>query len=246
MSLDESGVGSWRDVFGHRVRKALWLGVGLAVIQQVTGINAIIYYANQIFDRAGFTTAAEQADATLFAVGLVNVLATFIAIAFVDKFGRKPLLLTGLVGMFFSLVLVGAAFMRFSATDEPTGPSLLGIITMIALVTYIISFAFSLGPVVWTVINEIYPNRIRGRAVAVATAVNWLSAFVVTQSFLSLLDEIGDATTFFLFAGIAVLSFVWIWREVPETKGGSLEDMEEVFDLPPEKVKGVYPSHIDE
>ncbi len=221
---------SWGEVFSPGVRRALWVGVGLAVFQQVTGINAIIYYADRIFDLAGFTTAAEQTTATLFAVGAVNVAATFIAVAFVDRFGRRPLLLTGLVGMGVSLTAVGLSFAFLDESATAGGaPSAVGIITLVSLVVYIASFAFSLGPVVWTVISEIYPSAIRGRAVSVATAANWAAAFVVSMTFLNLLDAIGETATFLLFAVLSAVTFVWIARKVPETRGKSLEEIQEVW-----------------
>lgn len=227
---DERDQASWGEVFGKTLRRPLLVGVGLAVFQQITGINAIIYYANEIFAKAGFTTPEQQAKATLYAIGVVNVLATLIAVGFVDKVGRRPLLLAGLVGMTLSLATVGFAFLAFDETATQSGPSTVGIVTVICLVVFIASFAFSLGPVVWTVINEIYPNRVRGRAVAVATAVNWASAFVVSQSFLTLVDRIGTAATFWLFSGFSVVAFLWIWRKVPETKGRSLEEIQEIWE----------------
>jgi sugar porter (SP) family MFS transporter len=225
---EREGQASWGEVLSPSLRRALWLGLGLAVLQQVTGINAIIYYANEIFAEAGFTTAEQQAKATLWAVGVVNVLATLIAVAWVDKFGRRPLLLTGLVGMTVSLGAVGGSFAALdahpeSATSTTTG----GIVTVLALVVFIASFAFSMGPIVWTLIAEIYPNRVRGRAISVATAANWLAAFLVAQFFLSLVDAIGESTTFFLFAALCVVSFVFVWFLVPETKGRSLEEIQE-------------------
>ena len=107
-----------------------------------------------------------------------------------------------------------------------TGPTEAGVVTLVALVVFIASFAFSLGPVVWTVINEIFPNRVRGRAVSVATAVNWFSAWLVSQFFLTLIDAIGTSLTFFLFAAFSVIAYVWVWRTVPETKGLSLEQIQ--------------------
>jgi MFS family permease len=147
------------------------------------------------------------------------VLATFIAIAFIDRLGRRPLLLAGLVGMGISLAVVGAA----SFAD------LHGVVTLIALVAFIVSFAFSLGPVVWTVINEIFPGAIRGRAVAFATAINWASAFVVSQFFLSLVNLIGEAQTFWLFSSFCAAALVWVYLRVPETKGRSLEEIEKLW-----------------
>jgi sugar porter (SP) family MFS transporter len=222
---------TWGEVFGRSMRKPLMVGVGLAVFQQITGINAVIYYSNEIFQKAGFVTPQDQAQATLYAVGAVNVLATFIAVAYVDRFGRRPLLLAGLVGMTVSLTTVGFAFLAFdeSATNGGTTPSVVGIITLISLVVFIASFAFSLGPVVWTVISEIYPNRVRGRAIAVTTAVNWAAAGLVSLFFLSLLNAIGSSATFWLFAFFGVVAYVWIWKKVPETKGRSLEEIQEIW-----------------
>lgn len=230
---EEKGAASWREVFNPAWRRPLVIALGLAIFQQITGINAIIYYANQIFAAAGFSTPASQTMATTWAVGGVNVAATFIAIAFIDKAGRRPLLLTGLVGMGLALAVVGLAFLSIDgdvagqATGAAgSGPTMAGIVTLAALVVFIVSFAFSLGPVTWTVINEIFPGRVRGRAVAVATAVNWGSAFLVSQFFLSLIDSIGTTATFWLFAFFCLAGWIWIYRTVPETKGRTLEDIE--------------------
>lgn len=220
---------TWGEVFSSRVRPMLTVAVGLALFQQVTGINAVIYYADEIFARAGFTTAAEQTDATLLAVGCVNVLATLIAVAFVDRVGRKPLLLCGLVGMFVSLTALGFGFLWLDEAPKGAGPSLTGIVALVCLVVYIASFAFSLGPVVWTMIAEIFPSRIRGRGVSIATAVNWAAAFVVSQTFLTLLDDVGTSITFWMFAVLCVAGFAWIWRVVPETKGKTLEEIDAIF-----------------
>jgi SP family galactose:H+ symporter-like MFS transporter len=215
---------SWRDVFAPRWRTPLKIGLGLAVLQQITGINAIIYYSDNIFAAAGFTTPAAQTAATTWGIGAVNVLATFIAIAFIDRLGRRPLLIAGLIGMALSLAAVGFAFRQSGTTAGSEGAA--GVITLGALVIFIISFAFSLGPVTWTVINEIYPGEVRGRAVAVATAVNWGAAFLVSEFFLSVVNAIGQAYTFWLFAAFCALGLVWVYFGVPETRGRSLEEIE--------------------
>ncbi len=212
---------SWRDVFAPRWRKPLTIGLGLAVLQQVTGINAVIYYSDSIFAAAGFTTPAAQTAATTWAIGAVNVLSTFIALAFIDRLGRRPLLIAGLIGMGLSLAAVGVAFEQ---SGKISGGA--GVVTLVALVVFIISFAFSLGPVTWTVINEIYPGEVRGRAVAVATAVNWGAAFLVSGFFLSVVKAIGQAYTFGLFAVFCALGLVWVYFGVPETRRRSLEDIE--------------------
>jgi sugar porter (SP) family MFS transporter len=220
----------WSQVFAPSIRRALWVGVGLAVIQQVTGINAVIYYSDKIFSLAGFSTPAQQTHATLIAVGLVNVLATLIALAWVDRFGRKPLLFAGLVGMTIGLVAIAGAFAFLDKNPtEGGGASVVGIVTLIAMVVYIASFAFSLGPVVWTMIAEIFPSQVRGKAVAVSAAANWGAAFVVSATFLSLIDAIGEVATFLLFAVMCVIAFVWIKANVPETKGKALEEIQDAW-----------------
>ena len=221
----EHEVPSWRDVFAPRWRAPLKIGLGLAVLQQVTGINAIIYYSDSIFAAAGYTTPAAQTEATTWAIGAVNVVSTFIAIAFIDRLGRRPLLIAGLIGMGLSLAAVGFAFQQSAAAGAAQG-STLGAITLVALVVFIISFAFSLGPVTWTVINEIYPGEVRGRAVAVATAVNWGAAFLVSGFFLSVVKAIGQGYTFWLFAAFCAIGLVWVIVGVPETRGRSLEEIE--------------------
>ena len=236
LAAAEGEAASWGEVFTKRLRKPLMVGFGLAIFQQLTGINAIIYYSDKIFAAAGFSTPADQASASTWAIGAVNVLATFIAVAYVDRFGRRPLLLCGLVGMGTSLATVGICFHYMDNVDTTnaattgTGPTDAGVITLVALVVFVISFAFSLGPVTWTVISEIFPTRVRGRAMAVATAVNWFSAWVVSQFFLSLIDAIGTSATFYLFAAVAVIAYVWVWRKVPETKGRSLEQIQLLWD----------------
>ena len=228
----DAGRASWRAVFHREWRRPLLVGVGLAVFQQITGINAIIYYANQIFASAGFITEASRMTVTTWAIGGVNMLATLIAIGFIDRLGRRKLLLAGLLGMAASLVVVGAAF-RFIAQGghamASAGPGAAGIVTIAALVAFIVCFAFSLGPVTWTVINEIFPAHIRGRGVALATAVNWGSAFLVSQCFLSLVGTIGTSMTFWMFAAFCVIGWVWIYYRVPETRGQSLEQIQQLW-----------------
>jgi sugar porter (SP) family MFS transporter len=222
---------SWGELLSPALRRPLQIGIGLAVFQQITGINAIIYYANEIFGAAGFSTPQEQAAATTWAIGVVNVLATFIAVGYVDRFGRKPLLRAGLVGMALSLTVVGIGFHLLDGqTGAKGGDSPTAVMTLIGLVVFIASFAFSLGPVVWTVINEIFPSRVRGRAVAVATAANWGSAWLVSQFFLTITDAIGQAGTFLLFAAFSAIAFVWVSRRVPETKGRTLEEIEALWE----------------
>ena len=229
--LKDKEAAPWSEIFYRAWRRPLMVAIGLAVFQQITGINAIIYYANQIFAAAGFATEAARATVTTWAIGGVNVLATLVAIAFIDRMGRRFLLLAGLIGMGISLAVVGVAFQLIGSADSTAraGPSTAGIVTVIALVMFITSFAFSLGPVTWTVINEVFPARVRGRGVALATAVNWGSAYLVSQFFLSLVAAIGSSLTFFLFAFFCVVGWLWVYRIVPETKQQSLEQIQQMW-----------------
>jgi MFS family permease len=159
-----------------------------------------------------------------------------IAVAFVDRLGRKPLLLAGLVGMGVSLTAVGFAFLNLGDVQHAGSTqtaNAAGTVTLIALVVYIASFAFSLGPVVWTIINEIYPREVRGRMVSIATAVNWFSAWLVSQFFLTLTKTLGESGTFWLFAFFCLVAFLWIWRRVPETKDRTLEEIESMWTSEP-------------
>ena len=233
---DAKHAAGWRTVFAPAWRRPLVIGVTLAVLQQLTGINAIIYYANQIFAAAGFTSPDSQSLATLWAVGAVNVVATFVAVAWVDRFGRKPLLFIGTTGMGISLVVVGAMFLRLdkvtpwsTAHGATTGE---GLVTLVALVVFIASFAFSLGPIVWTIINEIFPSHVRGKAVAVATAANWFAAWLVAQFFLTLVDLISSTGVFWLFAAFCAVTYWFVRRYVPETKGKSLEQIQSMWGDP--------------
>jgi SP family galactose:H+ symporter-like MFS transporter len=233
---DASIDAGWRTVFAPQWRRPLIIGVTLAVLQQLTGINAVIYYANQIFEAAGFISPTSQSLATLWAIGAVNVVATFVAVVWVDRFGRKPLLFVGTTGMGISLVVVGAMFLKLSNITPggvaPTATTGEGLITLVALVVFIASFAFSLGPIVWTIINEIFPSHVRGKAVAIATAANWFAAWLVAQFFLTLVDVITTTGVFWVFAGFCAITFWFVLRYVPETKGRSLEQIQAMWGDP--------------
>lgn len=156
-------------------------------------------------------------------VGTINVLMTFVAIYLLDKVGRKPLLLFGIGGMAISLIILGIGF------DQTVSKGLVGIMTLICLFVYIASFAYSLGPIGWLLNSEIYPLHIRGKAMGVATCANWVSNFIVTATFLNLINIFGKAGTFWLYGAIGILGLFFIWRRVPETKGKSLEEIEDFW-----------------
>ncbi|MEU8076515.1 sugar porter family MFS transporter [Catellatospora citrea] len=226
---------SWGEVFSEKWRAPLVLGVGLAIFQQFTGINAVIYYSDKIFAAAGFSTPQQQTAATTWSIGVVNVLATLIAVAYVDRLGRRPLMFAGLIGMGLSLLVMSLCFryldrIATAATGATANtPSDAGVVMLVAMVVFIASFAFSLGPVVWTVINEIYPGFVRGRGVAVATAANWGAAWLVTRFFLTLVDWIGESGVFFLFAVMCAVTYGFVWKLQPETKGRTLEQIQQMW-----------------
>jgi sugar porter (SP) family MFS transporter len=209
--------GSWRDLLRPDVRKALAIGIGLAVLQQITGINTVIYYGPQIFKLAGFSSDAVALLATI-GVGAINVLLTVVAIAFIDRLGRKPLLYAGVAGMMLSLFALAYAFSSGAAGSR-------GAITIASLMVYVGCFAFSLGPIVWLLISEIYPLRIRGRAMAIATLSNWAANFAVSLVFLSMIDAFGTSTTFAIYGAMCLLTLFFVRFAVPETKAKELESI---------------------
>ncbi len=206
------------------VRPALIIGIGLAIFQQITGINTVIYYAPTILENAGFSVQGALV-ANAIGVGLVNVGFTILAVRVIDRVGRRPLLLIGLVGMTISLALLAIVF-TVGGTNVSTS---LGILTTACLGLYIASFAISLGPVFWLMISEIYPLRIRGTAMSAASIANWGSNFIVALMFPVLLEGLGGATLFWIFAVLGIAAWVFIFLRVPETKNRSLEEIEASF-----------------
>lgn len=211
--------GGWGELLEPWIRPALIIGIGLAFIQQATGINTVIYYAPTIFQFAGFESAKVSILATA-GVGLVNVFMTIVAIWLLDKIGRRPLLFTGLIGMIVSLGVLGLAF------KIPNLSGALKWITVAGLACYIASFAISLGPIFWLIIAEIYPLRIRGRAMSIATVANWTFNMIVALTFLTIADKLGRSSAFWLYALVAIAGFVFCYLFVPETKGRTLEEIE--------------------
>ena len=207
------------EIFASWVRPVLFLGVMLGFFQQVTGINTIIYYAPTIFQLAGFQDASSSILATV-GIGIVNVLSTIFAVYYLDKIGRRILLLTGLVGMCLSLLSLSLAFQWDIHT------SYLRYAAVFSTFIYVICFAFSLGTMMWLLISEIFPLDVRGAAMGVAVFSGWLWNFAVSATFLSLLNALGPSNTFMLYAIMCVLGFVFCYYKVPETKGISLEKIE--------------------
>lgn len=222
-SIEEESGASIRDLFLPWMRPALMIGIILMFIQQVTGINTVIYYAPTIFQMAGFQSNVVAITATV-GVGIVNVLMTVVAIWLVDKWGRKPLLSIGLAGIVVSLGVLGFAFMEKAALGAGLKWVAVG-----SLILYIASFAVSLGPICWLIIAEIYPLRIRGLAMSVATVANWAFNFIVALTFLTLVNKLTPTGAFWLYAVVGIGGWFFCKFYVPETKGHSLEEIEDHF-----------------
>jgi sugar porter (SP) family MFS transporter len=210
-----------RELFTSRLRWALIVGVGLAIFQQLVGVNTVIYYAPTIFEQAGFSSASSAILATSV-IGVVNVLATIVAIFLVDRLGRRVLLLGGSGIMVVALVMLGMIFAR------NTGH--IGGLTLVALIIYILAFAISFGPVFWLMSAEIFPTRVRAAGASISSFANWTANLLVSITFLSLIGALGAPATFWLYAFFGVLAFLFSWRLVPETKGRSLEQIERYWE----------------
>lgn len=212
---------SSRSLFHPAIRLPLFIGVVLAVFQQFSGINAIIYYGPKIFE----ATSKNQDSSLLFQtiLGAVNLFFTFVAIKTADKYGRKALLKWGLTGIVLSLLSCGLLFYL-----DFVNP----VLVLILILVFIASFAFSLGPITWVIINEIFPTDVRVKAVSVCTLALWVANFLVGQFFPWLLEASGAAVTFWIFAGCSIVNYLFSSRVVKETSGRSLEEMEDVFAVP--------------
>ena len=210
--------GSFLDLLKPGLRTALTIGIVLAIFSQITGINVIMYYAPEIFKATG--SGSSSALMQTIWVGSINLLLTIVAIKYVDKLGRKKLLLIGSAGMAVCLAIVGLAFYTESAG---------GYWVLAGILLYISFFAISLGPLTFVVVAEIFPNHIRGRAMSVAIFFLWLSVYVVSQTFPMLLESIGSAYTFWIYMITSVMAFIFIWKVVPETKGKTLEQIQEMW-----------------
>src|SRR6478609_8765592 len=205
--------------------------MGLAAFQQFVGINIIFYYGEILWKAAGATE--QWALRINVLTGLVNILATIPAIALIDRIGRKPLLLAGSVGM--ALTLGAMAIVYGTAGAGPDGKPLLShsaaVEGLIAANLYIVAFGVSWGPVMWVLLGEMFPNQLRGAALAVSGATNWAANFAVTVTFLPLLSAVGLAGAYALYAIAAAISLPFVWAAVRETKGKTLEQMKDTTNL---------------
>jgi sugar porter (SP) family MFS transporter len=216
LRLEKTG---WKELLSPTVLPALVAGVGLTIVQQATGINSVLYYAPTIFQMAGYQNVSSAILATV-GVGTINVLATFLAIWLLDRLGRKKLLYIGLGGMIVTLTLLGFGFFFHQESG------FLSWLSASCLMAYIAFFAISLGPLGWLINSEIYPLKIRGKAMGVVVFCNWGSNFIITVTFLSLVKWAGTAGAFWLYAIIGIVGLWFISKRLPETKGKTLEQIE--------------------
>lgn len=192
------------------------IGILLSVFQQFVGINVALYYAPRIFESMGAAKDASMLQTVV--MGLINVVFTFIAIATVDKLGRKPLLMIGSIGMAFGMFAIGIlAFLK-----------IIGISTLVFIIIYTASFMMSWGPICWVYISELFPNKIRGKAVAVAVAAQWAANYFISSTYPAMM-EFSSGLTYCFYGIMSVLSFIFVWKMVPETKGKTLEEMEQLW-----------------
>jgi sugar porter (SP) family MFS transporter len=208
-------------------RRVMFLGIALAILQQVTGINVFLYYAPEIFKKLGSGSSAALLETIV--VGAFNLSFTIIAIRTVDRIGRKPLMIIGAAGMCVSLVAMGLAA-QFQVVS---------LWVLLCILAYIACFALSVGPVTWVILSEIYPTRIRGRALSVATFFLWSANFVVSQTFPmmdenpALIAQFNHGFPFYVYAAFCVVLVLTVWKFFPETKGRSLEEIERFWEIPP-------------
>lgn len=218
------GETSVRTLFEPRLRPMILVGITLAIAQQFVGVNTVIYYAPTILSDTGLTNAASLAGTLV--VGVTNVVFTIAAVLLLDRVGRRVLLNVGTVVLMIALLVLGAYFSS-STLQHDYGWLALG-----GLVLFIAGFAIGLGPVFWLMISEIFPVGVRSKAMSVATIFNWGANFLVAQTFLSLSGWISRQGVFFLYAGLAVLALVFFVLRVPETRGKSLEEIQEEVGAP--------------
>lgn len=211
----------WKSLLAPGVRYALFLGLALSFLQQVTGVNSIFYYAPEIFNAIGYSSSKDALVATL-GVGTINLLFTLVAVWLLDRIGRKALLLIGLIGMLISL-----GFLDFSLFFPQYS---INWISASSVMIYVASFAIGLGPVTWVVISEIYPSHIRGRAMGIAVLANWLGNYLVSLLFPKMVEDIGAGGAFAIFAVMTLFSIFYIYKALPETKGKTFEEIQRLFE----------------
>lgn len=216
--------GSFRDLFKPAMRLVLTIGVSIAILQQITGINSVFFYAPMIFEQSGVGTDASFMQAVL--VGLVNIVFTVIAILSIDKFGRKPLLGFGLAGIAVSMLLLAYGFGAATYTEAGELIDMNASLILVGILGFVASFSLSLGPVMWVLFSELFPNKIRGIAISFVGLINSSVSFLVQLVFPWELENFGNSMTFLIYGIFAIIGFVFVMRVLPETKGRTLEELE--------------------
>lgn len=203
----------------------VWVGILLSVFQQFVGINVIFYYSTTLWQAVGFAEEQSFTFSTITAV--TNVVVTLVAIALVDRVGRRPMLLAGSAGMTVALGTMALAFTQSTGTgEELTLGGAWGVVALVAANAFVVFFGATWGPLVWVLLGEMFPNRIRAAALGVAASAQWVANFLITLSFPEMLARFGATAPYLMYATFAALSFVFVLTKVPETKGVELEDME--------------------
>lgn len=208
-----------------RIHPLVWIGIGLAALQQFTGINVVFYYGATLWQAAGFTESVSLLNNVV--TGAVNVSFTFVAIALIDRVGRKPLLLVGALGQAFMLGVMAFAFGTSAVGDSGSleMTTAMGWVSLLAANTYVAFFAFSWGPVMWVMLGEMFPNKFRGAALSLCGISQWLSNFTITMTFPILLEVIGLGLSYAIYSAFGVIAFFFVRKFIKETKGRTLEDM---------------------
>jgi SP family arabinose:H+ symporter-like MFS transporter len=210
--------GSWAEVFEPWIRARLFVAIALAVFSQITGINTVLYYGSIIVSEHFSGQSSSMALAANVIIGGVNLIFTIIAMLFLDRWGRRGILMTASGGMAVALAALVISFKI---------PALPPIVMLFEILVYVAFFAFGMGPGVWLYIAEIFPTKIRGRAAALATSSLWAGTLVVTFTFLSLVKSAGIGGTFAIYSALSAICFLYIWKFVPETRGRTLEQIQE-------------------
>jgi len=244
-SIQKEGKVKKASIFTKSLFPIIIIGTVLSILQQFTGINAVLYYGADIFEQAlGFGKEDILLQQILLAT--VNLLFTFVAMFTVDKLGRKPLLIIGGFGMLIGFLMMGftlyySDYSQLNSAGLPTISSSEGIIALVGILLFIASFAMSMGPIVWVLLSEIFPNRIRSAAMSIAVAAQWLANYFVSQSFPIIVESEANklqmdggvwnnALPYFIFSGFIVIIILFVWKFIPETKGKTLEEMETLFE----------------
>jgi sugar porter (SP) family MFS transporter len=226
--------GTWRELFSRSLRLPLVVGISLAILQQVTGINVFLYFGTTIFKNMSASTGVDAGMLQQIVVGGASALSTVVAIATVDKWGRKPLMFFGAAGMGLSLLVMGLT------AQNVTDPNAVGSFMLLLILVYVVCFGLSVGPVTWVILSEIYPTAVRGRALGLATFFLWIADYAVTQTFPMMdaqdswfVQQFKHAFPFYVYAAFCAVLILVLWWLVPETKGKSLEEIEKDLKVGP-------------